>query len=105
MAKTNTKPTGRPKGSKNKLSSENKGLLEELLNGYLESETLAGDISMLSAKERGDFMLKVHSLTAPKVTQSELDMTIKHPYIGNQISLTDEERIELGIEINDNDDE
>ena len=82
MAKTNTKPTGRPKGSKNKVSTENRELLEGLVKGYLESTTVTDDISMLSPKERTDFMSKLHSITAPKVTESKVDMSLedKHPH-------------------------
>tara|TARA_R110000796_G_scaffold26372_1_gene73371 strand:- start:67 stop:375 length:309 start_codon:yes stop_codon:yes gene_type:complete len=75
MAKTNKKPTGRPKGSKNKLSSENKELILKVVNGYFDSETLADDVSMITPKERLDVMSKLHSLTAPKETQADVTVS------------------------------
>lgn len=102
MAKTNKKPTGRPKGSKNKVSSDNKKLLINLVNGYFDGETLAGDISMLTPKERTDFMAKLHSLTAPKETQAEVNVSqVKHPHIGNYLT---EEEIETYNKLLNNED-
>ena len=75
MAKTNKKPTGRPKGSKNKMSSENKELILKVVNGYFDSETLAEDVSMITPKERLDVMSKLHSLTAPKETQADVTVS------------------------------
>ena len=102
MAKTNTKPTGRPKGSKNKTTSENKNLIVNLVNGYFKGETLAGDISMLTPKERTDFIAKLHSMTAPKETQADVKVTQQpHPYIGNPVYFSNEERLEMGLPPND----
>lgn len=75
MAKTHKKPTGRPKGSKNKMSSENKELILKVVNGYFDSETLAEDVSMITPKERLDVMSKLHSLTAPKETQADVTVS------------------------------
>tara|TARA_R110000796_G_scaffold113975_4_gene225722 strand:- start:18 stop:320 length:303 start_codon:yes stop_codon:yes gene_type:complete len=93
---------GRPKGSKNQVSVENREALSKVLQQYRDSATMQEDIALVSPKERLDFMLKIHGLTAPKLTSADVTVsTTPHPYIGKPVYLTDEERLEIGLPPND----
>ena len=96
------KKAGRPKGSKNQVSAENREALSKVLQQYRDSKTMQDDIALVSPKERLDFMLKIHGLTAPKLTSADVTVSsTPHPYKGVPLYLTNEEKIELGIEIDE----
>ena len=97
---------GRPKGSKNQVSVENREALSKVLKMYRSSNTMQEDIALVSPKERLDFMLKIHSLTAPRLTSADVTVSsTPHPYIGKPVYFSNEERLEMGLPMNDEEEE
>ena len=73
---------------------------------YRDSATMQEDIALVSPKERLDFMLKIHGLTAPKLTSADVTVsTTPHPYIGKPVYFSNEERLEMGLPMNDEEEE
>lgn len=99
MPKTNTKPTGRPKGSKNKISSANRELAEQIVKDALEGVILQ-DIALLTPKERVDAVIKLFGMTTPKQTEAKVDMSleeVKHPHKNNLYPQEVYDRLKLDI--------
>lgn len=88
MGRTKTKPTGRPKGSKNKINSENRELIQAIVNEALQG-VIQKDIALLTPKERVDAVAKLHAMTSPKVTEALVDVKVEeteHPHLFNLAS-------------------
>jgi len=88
---------GRPKGSKNLMSTQVKDRLRQILDISIEN-TLQEDLGMMTPEERVAAETKLLALIVTKDTSTEIELSVqKHPFVGNAIELTDEERAEIGL--------
>ena len=74
MARTNKKPTGRPKGSTNVISKEVKEQMATILKMGMES-TIIEDLGMMSPKDRVNAYLTLAKFIVPTQKETSIDVT------------------------------
>jgi len=90
---TTNNPKGRPKGTKNKVTTD----LRELFNNVLESnmKQIQKDIEELSPKDRINVLLKVSEFVLPKLRSIETDGKFSEANYSEYLRLKEEnERLE-----------
>lgn len=85
------KTGGRVAGTPNKTTSFTKGVIQDILNNYVDSELLQADLKALEPKDRLDVIVKLTAFVVPKPQSIDVNLNERPKTIEDTLSQLSEE--------------